>query len=162
MSDVEIRRFGEFVLIEADSSGFITRDQEKSLLQDGLRNFGLEHDVGGWIVHGVAADQDMSVESGLERYATAVLYTFKDSDNRISKNDFDRAVKIYRVWTRGAFSDEKIRSRLKHIMEERNWQPRRRGIWRSRRWYRNIETKKETSSNGLMTFWTRGNAAAGG
>lgn len=140
MSDPEYRKFSEFVRVHARAAGFIVSDDERNLLQEGLRHFGVQSEEGHWILLGVAADEDIGVESMLDRWITDVLGRFAGSDGKLKKREFEDAVEIYREWTNDRMSEDGIKKKLKKIVEKKNWKARRKGLLRSGRWFNRIKT----------------------
>ena len=59
MNTTNYGKYAEFVLVQARSAGFVSADDERKLLQEGLRHFDVPADTGRWILLGVAAEQEM-------------------------------------------------------------------------------------------------------
>ena len=140
MNDHGYRKFSEFVRVQARAAGFIVSDDERNLLQEGLRHFGVQSEEGHWILLGVAADEDVGVESMLDRWITDVLGRFASSDGKLKKREFEDAVEIYREWANDRMSEDDIKKKLKRIVENKNWKAKRNGLLRSRRWFNRIKT----------------------
>ena len=140
MSDPEYRNFSEFVRVLARAAGIIVSDDERNLLQEGLRHFGVQSEEGRWILLGVAADERVGVESMLDRRITEVLGRFAGSDGKLGKREFEDAVEIYRGWANNRMSEDDVRKKLKKIVKKNNWRAKRQGLLRSGRWFNRIKT----------------------
>src|ERR687891_14157 len=53
-------RFAEYVKLQAGDRGFLSRDEEKMLLQDGIARFNVDYDEARWILTGVAAEEQVA------------------------------------------------------------------------------------------------------
>ena len=140
MSDPEYRKFSEFVRVQARAAGIVAGDDERDLLQEGLRHFGVQSEEGQWILLGVAADEGVGVESMLDRRIADVLGRFAGSGGKLRKREFEDAVEIYRAWANNRMSDDDVRKKLKKIVKDKNWKARRQGLLRSGRWFNRIKT----------------------
>ena len=140
MSDPEYRKFSEFVRVLARATGIIVSDDERNLLHEGLRHFGVQSEEGQWILLGVAADEGVGVESMLDRRIADVLGRFARSGGKLRKREFEDAVEIYRDWANERMSEDDIRKKLKKIVQQKNWKARRHGLLRSGRWFNRIKT----------------------
>ena len=140
MSDPDYRKYSEFVRVLARASGIIVSDDERTLLHEGLRHFGVRSEEGQWILLGVAADEGVGVESMLDRRIADVLGRFARSDGKLGKREFEDAVEIYREWANDGMSEDDIRKKLKKIVQQKHWKARRHGLLRSGRWFNRIKT----------------------
>jgi hypothetical protein len=140
MISSDYRKFAEFVRVQARSARFLADDDERDLLQEGLRHFHVQSDEGRWILLGVAADEEIAVENVLDRWIARLLGRFAKTDGKIKKAEFEDAVEIYKDWSNHRFSDDEIKKKLKTIVEKEKLQAKRNGLLRSRRWFRKIET----------------------
>jgi hypothetical protein len=133
------RRFAEYVQLQAGERGFLSRADEKTLLQDGMTRFQIDYDEARWILTGVAAEHETALERELDRTIAAVLGRFAETNNKITKAEFEDAVQIYRRLTRDALSEDATKSKIKAIIVERDWRPARTGWMRSRRWFSKVK-----------------------
>jgi hypothetical protein len=133
------KRFAEYVGLEAGARGFLSREEERTLLQEGMTRFEIDYDEARWILTGVAAEHETALERDLDRTMAAVLARFAETNDKITKNEFEDAVQIYRQLSKNAVPEDQIRSHVKAIVQERNWRPARRGLLRSRRWFSKIK-----------------------
>ena len=132
-------RFAEYVKLEAGDRGFLSRSEEKMLLQDGIARFNVDYDEARWILTGVAAEEQVALERELDRTIAVVLARFADTNDKITKDEFDDAVQIYKRLSKDGLSENDIKKKVKIIVSDNKWRPARRGVMRSKRWYRRID-----------------------
>jgi hypothetical protein len=132
-------RFAEYVKLQAGDRGFLSRDEEKVLLQDGIARFNVNYDEARWILTGVAAEEQVALERELDRTIATVLARFAETNDKISKDEFEDAVHIYKSLSRNTLSEAAIKKKMKTIVADNKWRPARNGMLRSRRWYRKID-----------------------
>ena len=133
------KRFAEYVRLEAGARGFLSREDERTLLQEGMTRFEIDYDEARWILTGVAAEHETALERELDRTMAAVLARFAETNDKITRDEFEDAVQIYRQLSNNAVPEDQIKTRIKAIVQERNWRPARRGVFRSRRWFSKIK-----------------------
>jgi hypothetical protein len=132
-------RFAEYVKLQAGDQGFLSRNDEKVLLQDGIARFNIDYDEARWILTGVAAEEQVALERELDRTIAAVLARFADTTDKITKDEFDDAVQIYKTLSKDGLSESAIKKKMKTIVSDNKWRPARNGMLRSKRWYRRID-----------------------
>jgi hypothetical protein len=132
-------RFAEYVKLQADHRGFLSRSEEKVLLQEGIARFNVDYDEARWILTGVAAEEQVALERELDRTIAVVLARFADTNDKITKDDFDDAVQIYKRLSKDGLSEDAIKKKMKTIVSDNKWRPARKGMMRSKRWYRRID-----------------------
>jgi hypothetical protein len=132
-------RFAEYVKLQAGDRGFLSRNDEKVLLQDGIARFNVDYDEARWILTGVAAEEQVALERELDRTITAVLARFAETNDKITKNEFDDAVQIYKTLSKDGLPENDIKKKMKTIVSDNKWRPARKGMMRSKRWYRRID-----------------------
>jgi hypothetical protein len=137
--DSERTRFAEYVRLQAGDRGFLSRAEEKALLQEGIARFNVHYDDARWMLAGIAAEEEMALERDLDRTIAVVLARFAETNNKITKEEFEDAAKIYKTLSKDALSDDELKKKMKRIVADKNWRPARKGLLRSRRWYRKIK-----------------------
>lgn len=141
VSDTGKKRFADLVRLHAQKAKFITREQEIKLLEEGLNRYDMSLADSRNIVRGVADEMSVTLERDVDSAATAILRGFASKQrSKIRKGQFEQAVAFYRLQAENSLSDAEIRRRLKTVMENNEWKPKRAGVFvRSRRWYRSIK-----------------------
>jgi hypothetical protein len=132
-------RFAEYIKVQAGDRGFLSRNEEKVLLQDGIARFNVDYDEARWILTGVAAEEQVALERELDRTIAVVLARFADTNDKITKGEFDDAVQIYKKLSKDGLSENDIKKKMKTIVSDNKWHPARKGMMRSKRWYRRID-----------------------
>lgn len=132
-------RFAEYIKLQAGDRSFLSRNDEKVLLQDGIARFNVNYDEARWMLTGIAAEEEMALERELDRTIAVVLGRFAETNDKISKDEFDDAVQIYNKLSKDTLSENEIKKKLKAIVADKKWRPKRNGLMRSRRWYRKID-----------------------
>ena len=132
-------RFAEYVKLQAGDRGFLSRTDEKALLQEGIARFNVNYDEARWMLTGIAAEEEMALERELDRTIAVVLARFAETNNKITKDEFEDAAKIYKTLSKDTLSEDDLKKKMKRIVADKNWRPARKGLLRSRRWYRKIK-----------------------
>jgi hypothetical protein len=132
-------RFAEYVKLQAVDRGFLSRNEEKMLLQDGIARFNVDYDEARWILTGVAAEEQVALERELDRTIAVVLARFAGTNDKITKDEFDDAVQIYKTLSKDGLPEDAIKKKMKVIVSDNKWRPARKGMMRSKRWYRRID-----------------------
>ena len=132
-------RFAEYVKLQAADRGFLSREEEKVLLQDGIARFNVDYDEARWILTGVAAEEQVALERELDRTIAVVLARFAATNDKITKDEFDDAVQIYKKLSKDGLTEDAIKKKMKVIVSDNRWRPARKGVMRSKRWYRRID-----------------------
>ena len=146
------KRFAEFVKAHGFDDGFIDREEEKRILQEGVARFGIGFTDGQAIMLGVASAFDYSIERNAESHIRELLTHYAGRSGKISRNDFNDCVAVYKVLSKGTVTEHDIKRRLKAIMEEKGWRPRPTGLLlRTRKWYREIKSDADLAQLRALT-----------
>lgn len=133
------RRFADLVKLNGIGARFIDRARERHLLEEGVTKFGLTLDEARGVLRSVAEDNSYVFESESGRRIQQLMSRHAGKNGLISKGQFRRATQILRDFSENTINEAEARRQLKRIMIENGWRPRRAGLLRSRRWYRQIE-----------------------
>jgi hypothetical protein len=134
----EKKQFGDYVRIHAIHGEVITREDEGRILREGITQFGLDLSEARGILLAVAAEHDIALVSAVEQQVETLLEHIVQK-NRIARKTFADAVAIYKRLTRGRLTDSDIAKRVKQMVTDRGWRPRRnRWLIGTRRWFRKI------------------------
>src|SRR5690606_14154508 len=112
------QRFGSFVELAAVDRPFISRAEERRLLEHGLSRFGLDLDDAQGVLLNVARVRDIRVERDLDRRMLPVLERFGGRRRKIGRRKFKEAATIYRDFAGASLSEDEAKLRVKRIMEE--------------------------------------------
>ena len=137
--DASIRRYGDLVKLSGLDGRFINRGQERRLLEDGVTKFDLTLDEFRGVLRSVAEDNHYIFESEAGRRIQQVLGRHAGKNGRVSRRQFRRTTEVLRDFSDNTINEVEARRQLKRIMIENGWRPRRAGLLRSRRWYRQVQ-----------------------
>ena len=133
------RRFADLVKLNGLGSRFIDRTQERHLLEEGVTKFGLTLDEARGVLRSVAEDNGYVFESEAGWRIQQVLGRHAGKNGMISRRQFRRTADVLRDFSDNAIGEAEARRQIKRIMIENGWRPRRAGMLRTRRWYRQVQ-----------------------
>lgn len=137
--EATIRRYADLVKLSGLGNRFIDRAQERRLLEDGVTKFDLTLDESRGVLRSVAEDNNYVFESEAGRRIEQVLGRHAGKSGAISRRQFRRTAEVLRDFSDNAIGEAEARRQLKRIMIENGWRPRRAGLLRTRRWYRQVQ-----------------------
>jgi len=118
---------------------FLDKAQERRLLEEGVTKFGLTLDEARGVLRSVAEDNSYVFESEAGKRIEQVLGRHAGKSGMISRRQFRRTAEVLRDFSDNTIGEAEARRQLKRIMIDNGWRPRRAGLMRTRRWYRQIE-----------------------
>jgi len=138
-NDDSVRRFADLVKLNGLNRRFLDRVQERHLLEEAVTKFNLTLDQARGVLRSVAEDNSYIFESEAGRRIEQVLSRHAGKNGLISRRQFRRTAEVLRDFSDNAIGEAEARRQLKRIMIDNGWRPRRAGLLRTRRWYRQIE-----------------------
>lgn len=135
------RRFADMVRIEGMNGGFIRLEDERRLLQDGMARFNLSLDEANGAMLATVNDQKLVLQRVADEGTREFLnmQANQGRGRRVSRQQFNQSVEMYRAKARGKVSPEEAKRRVKALMVEEGITAKRHGwIIRSRRWFNSI------------------------
>jgi hypothetical protein len=136
--DDAVQRFIDYVKLTALDKPFISRSEERRLLEDAIAKFDLGADDAHGVLFSVAKSQEICVERDVDHRILPILAQFGGRRRKISRKKFAAVVAVYRALSGDAMTLEGARWRVKRVMEENKFRPRRGGLLLTRRWYKRI------------------------
>jgi Flp pilus assembly CpaF family ATPase len=133
------RRFADLVKLQGVGSRFIDREQERRLLEEGVTKFGLTLDEARGVLRSVAEDNGYVFESEAGRRVEQVMSRHAGKRGLISRRQFRATAQVLRDFSDNAITEPEARRRIKQIMVDNGGRPRRAGLLRTRRWYRQVQ-----------------------
>jgi hypothetical protein len=133
------RRFADLVKLQGVGSRFIDREQERRLLEGGVTKFGLTLDEARGTLRAVADDNGYVFESEAGRRIEQIMSRHAGKRGLVSRRQFRATAQVLRDFSDNAISEPEARRRVKQIMIDNGWRPRRAGLLRTRRWYRQVQ-----------------------
>ncbi len=133
------RRFADLVKLNGLGHRFIDRTQERHLLEEGVTRFGLTLDEARGVLRSVAEDNNYVFESEAGRRIQQLMRRHAGKSGLISRGQFRRTVDVLRDFSDNTINEAEARRQLKRIMIDNGWRPRRAGLLRTRRWYKQVQ-----------------------
>ena len=137
-SQLDKKKFADYVRIHAINGDLITREAEMMILKEGITRFGMNLDEANGVMLSVVAEHEIALVSHAEHHIGTLLEQLVKK-GKISQKEFDDAVAIYKKLTNGGVPDSDLKKRVKQMVEERGWNGRKtRWLLGSRKWFRRI------------------------
>ena len=134
-----VRRYADLVKLNGMKTKFIDRSQELRLLEEGVTRFNLSLDEARGVLRSVAEDHGYVFEAEAGRRAEQLLGRHAGKRGLISKRQFNTTADILRDFSEKTIGEAEAKRQLKKIMLQNGWRPRRAGLLRTRRWFRQVE-----------------------
>lgn len=147
--DELIQRYSGYVKLAAMDKPFISRAEERRLLEDGVSKFELGADDARGVLLAVAQANDIRVERDIDRRMIPILERFGGKRRKIGKSRFEEAAAIYNGLAGGTLTEDDARIRVKRVMEANGFRAKRKGLLMSRRWYRRIGRRNRQNGTTL-------------
>lgn len=122
-----IQQFIEFIKLKVFDDGYIDRQEEKAILEEGVkRGIGVESGIA--VIRQVAIDHGYVVERMVDERAKEILQRFA-TDGQVDKKEFEDAVALYKSDSKGKVKEDDIRKRLKQLMLDNGWKAKEGGFF---------------------------------
>ncbi len=126
------QQFIEFIKGQAFDDQYIDRQEEKRIVEVGIKNeISVEESLS--LIQQVVTEKGWVLEREAEDHVKDTLETFA-SDGKVDKKEFEDALTIFKKLTKGKMPEPELKRRLKHIMETNGWQAKEGGLFGSK-WY---------------------------
>lgn len=127
VSQATIQQFIEFIKLKVFDDGYIDRQEEKAILEEGVkRGIGVESGIA--VIRQVSLDHGYVVERMVDERAKEILQRFA-TDGQVDKKEFEDAVALYKSDSKGKVKDDDIRKRLKQLMLDNGWKAKEGGFF---------------------------------
>lgn len=133
------QRFADLVKLNGLSSKFLDRETERRILEEGVTRYDLSLDDARGLLRTVAQDEGLVFESETGTRIRQVLDRHAGKKGKISKDQFLQASAILRDFSDNAIGEEEAKRKIKRIMIDNGWKPRRAGLLQTRRWFNSID-----------------------
>ncbi|MBI1320970.1 MAG: hypothetical protein GC168_18745 [Candidatus Hydrogenedens sp.] len=140
------KRYAEYIKLHLFDERYLSREREKKILGEGVTRFEISLEEARSILMNVAAEQDFIFEKDVDKLVKEIMQAFAASDGHIGQSEFRHAVHIYKQLSSGHVGEGDAKRRLKQMMIENDWKPRRQSFivmanLGSRKWFRDIPEK---------------------
>lgn len=144
--DDEKKRYAEYIKLQLFDERFLSREREKKILAEGVTRFDIPLDDARAILLSVAGEQDFIFEKDIDKLVKEIMLAFAAADGQIGFSEFNHAVHIYKQLSSGHVTESEAKRRVKQIMIENDWKPRRQSLvvlarLGSRKWFKEIPDK---------------------
>lgn len=126
-------QFVEFIKLQAFDDKYIDRQEEKRILEVGIKNgIGVEESLS--LISQIASEMGLVVERDAEDRAKEFLEKAASNDGKVDKKEFENAVELFRKTIKNKIPEPEIKQRLKNMMENNGWKAKEGGLFGSK-WY---------------------------
>lgn len=137
------KKFAEYIKLQLFDERYLAREREKKMLAEGVTRFELPLEDARTVLMDVAAELDLIFEKDVDKLVREIMQVFASSDGYIGATEFNHAVQIYKQLSSGYVGEGEAKRRLKQMMLDNDWKPRRQGLMilsaiGTRKWFHDI------------------------
>ena len=132
-------KLADYTKAHSTDRPFLTIEDERDLTRAAVARFDVDFDTARWLTSGILLDNGVALERDLDNRIQHVVRRFAKTRNRVTRREFKDAVAIYRSWARNGISEAQTQSKIKAIIEDKDFKVGRTGIFRSKRWFKKIK-----------------------
>ncbi|ADH89493.1 hypothetical protein Snov_2197 [Ancylobacter novellus DSM 506] len=140
-----------YVELAAMDRPFLSKAEERRLLEQGISQFGLDPQDARGIVLYVAQQQKMYLEREVDSRILPILSRYGGKRKKIGKKKFREATELYNELSGGVLTEEEARGFVKQVMEQNKFRPKRTMVM-SRGWYDKIGKEKKPAPFFALPF----------
>ncbi|OAD20636.1 hypothetical protein THIOM_003648 [Candidatus Thiomargarita nelsonii] len=126
-------QFVEFITLQAFDDQYIDCQEEKRILEVGLKN-GISVEESLALIQEVALQRGWVLEREADDRAKYLLEKAAANDGKVDKKEFEDAVALFEKVSKGKLPQPEIKKRLKQIMVENGFKAKEGGLFGSK-WY---------------------------
>jgi hypothetical protein len=143
-SEMARERFKGFVEVSVLDRPYVSKPQERHLLEQGMAQFELDVDEARGVLFDVVHSLHIQLERDIDRRVLQILERDGGSRKKISRREFSTAAALYVTFSGEVLSDEEARLLVKQLMEANQFRAKRGGLTFTRHWYKAVsETKRQ-------------------
>jgi hypothetical protein len=146
-------RFRGLVELAGSERSYISKAEERRLLEQGMSQFELDPDEARGVVLDAAMENDIQLERDIDRRMLQILDRDGGKRRKISRGEFRQAAKLYNTLAGGALTEDEAVALVKQVMAANEFRPKRGGLTFSRRWHTNAGQGKKPA--GLPALLSR-------
>jgi hypothetical protein len=135
-------RFKAFVGVSVLDRPYVSKPQERYLLEQGVAQFMLDIDGARGVVFDVVHSLHIQLERDIDRRVLQLLERDGGTRKKISRREFSSAADLYITFSGGILSDAEAKLLVKQLMEANQFRAKRGGLTFTRRWYKHIGAAK--------------------
>ncbi len=146
------KRFRDYVDLSGLDRPYISKAEERRLLEQGISQFELDAYEARGIVLDVAQERDYRLERDIDRRMLNILHRFGGNRKKITRRKFNHAASLYNTLAGGVLTDEESKVRIKQVMEANQFRAKRGGLTYSKGWYKKIgDDNKKARLSALLS-----------
>jgi hypothetical protein len=126
-------QFIEFITLQAFDDQYIDCQEEKRILEVGLKN-GISVEESLTLIQQVASQRGWVLEREADDRAKDFLEKAAANDGKVDKKEFDQAVALFEKACKGKLPEHEIKKRLKQMMVDNGFKAKEGGLFGSK-WY---------------------------
>jgi len=131
-------RFADLVEVRVRNRDFLSLADETSLLEEGVKTYGLPLAQARGIILDVAESNDTALAREIEKGVEQWVKTAAGRGKRLGRKQFNEMVTAYENGAHHELSADECKKRVKSLMERNDVAPKRAGLMMSKRWYNRI------------------------
>ncbi len=137
------KKFAEYIKLHLFDERFLSREKEKKILAEGVTRFEVPLEEARACLMDVATELDLIFEKDVDKLIKEIMQVFASGDGYVGANEFQHGVQIYKQLSSGNVGEGDAKRRLKQMMLDNDWKPRRRGFTvlsaiGTRKWFHDI------------------------
>jgi len=138
-------RFMGYVELAGMDRPFVSKAEERRLLEQGISQFGLDPYEARGILLYVAQQKNIRLEREVDGRILPILDRYGGKRKKLGKKKFQEAVALYNELSGGVLSEDEARLYVKQVMEQNKFRPKRSWML-SRGWYDKVGREKKSAS----------------
>jgi len=138
-------RFMGYVELAGMDRPFVSKAEERRLLEQGISQFGLDPYEARGILLYVAQQKNIRLEREVDGRILPILDRYGGKRKKLGKKKFQEAVALYNELSGGVLSEDEARLYVKQVMEQNKFRPKRSWML-SRGWYDKVGKEKKSAS----------------
>lgn len=138
-------RFMGYVELAGMDRPFVSKAEERRLLEQGISQFGLDPYEARGILLYVAQQQSIRLEREVDSRMLPILDRYGGKRKKIDKKKFKEAAALYNELSGGVLTEDEAKRYVKQVMEQNKFRPKRSWML-SRGWYDKVGKEKKPTS----------------
>ncbi|CAK0756089.1 putative Regulatory protein RecX [uncultured Gammaproteobacteria bacterium] len=135
------KRYAEYIKLQAFDDRFVSRERERKMLGEGVTRFEIPLEEARAILKTVALDLEFLFEKDVDNLVKDIMQAFSANDGFIGLVEFQHGVQLYKQFSCGYIGEADSRRRLKQMMLNNDWKPKRHSLFGTRKWFQEISDR---------------------
>jgi len=122
------QQFIEYIMLMVYDDQYIDRQEEKKILEEGIKR-GLRVEDGLSIIRHVAAEKCLVIEREAEEHTKNIIRQYALNDGFIDHKEFEDALAMFNDACKGKIPEHELKRRLKKMMLDNGWKAKEGGLF---------------------------------